>query len=134
MQMTPQGAVRCAFCRDDEHGLPDVDYPISPQHWGVRFSPFHAIPGSGVVPVLGRHPGEMVDWCWKITLDGVDVTNQTMEFEWGDRGWVAMYHLDGDGNRMRCGGAFLHTGTEHPLIYIETGKVKAEKLPIERGS
>lgn len=127
VQLTPEGSVRCAYCRDDDWGLPHETERVSEAHWGVRFSPFYS--GSGPCVVLGAHPGEMTEWHWKITLDGEDVTKHCVEFEWGDQGWVALYHLNADRQRVRCGGALLHTDFEHPLIFIERGKVVAEKIP-----
>lgn len=131
VQMTPEGAVRCAYCRDDDWGLPHEKERVSEAHWGVRFSPFFRSKSECVV--LGAHPGEMTEWRWKITLDGEDVTDNCLEFEWGNPGWVALYHRNSEGKRVMCKGAPLHTDFAHALAYIERGNVKAEKIPIERG-
>lgn len=112
VQMTLQGAVRCCFCRTDynDYALPpDDSNPISEVHFGVRFP--MTLAGMNSV------------WKARVLFNGDDVTAQCFEGEAGDKGWVALYALNRKGERFICGNG------EHPLAYMEHGKVQFLKIP-----
>lgn len=111
VQMTAQGAVRCCLCRTDygDYALPPGDVPISEAHFGVRFP----------MTTIGMNS----KWSARVLFNGDDVTSNCFEGEAGDNGWVALYALNAQEQRFKCGLG------EHALAYMEHGRVEFMKIP-----
>lgn len=73
----------CLDCR----GVTLPAAPLGEHHFAVRFE---------------RERNRGICGNCVVTLDGVDVTDETFECLAGDDGWVASYIRDTDGRRHRC--------------------------------
>lgn len=116
--------VRCAMCRTDSWGLSkgqEADDHMSPRFENVL------------------QPGMNEVWRWSVTLDGVQVVDQTFEARPGDKdtGYVITYvtvedPLTHEARRRPCAQSVEDYGVEgaHPLIEKRRGVVTVEKVPV----
>ena len=94
--------VRCFYCRtDDLWGKPF--FRQGQHHYGVKLTP------------------EIVGKCI-ITLNGRDVTNQTVEALAGSDGWVATFVTSAEGKRVVCKHGQA-SGDDHALVEKQFGNV-----------
>lgn len=132
--VTLRGVIRCAFCRTDEYGLPEVEFeetevPFTDPQTGKE----------GVIEQrchfrlhdkhLGVRFGDNRPVQWQVFLDGVDVTTDTYELMAGDDGWVVLFDRNQNGRYVCAFSREQGLDNWHAVAVKKWGKVEIVRVP-----